>query len=677
MGAPLRIVIVDDTAGDVASIVRELRCGGLNLVHRQVSTCEELGVALAREDWDAVIAEYALSGCSSVQVLGSLRKRDLDVPVIIVSDVSGDGPVVEAIKAGACDFVRKRNLKRLVPILKRELKHAQARQARERAEAALGESQAWYKSLVETSPDAIIVTDLDGQLFMANQRAVELRGCDGVDDLLGKQVFEFLLPMDRHRALKDARRIAEVGRIRDLEYTMLRDDETQLSVELSASVIPGPDGEPTCFVGVLRDITKRVKAQDELRQRNRELDLLYRMGRALNVILDQDQLLLTILSEVKRVLNVAATSLWLVDPETEEVVCQEATGPQRESVRGWRLAPGEGIAGWVVRHGESVIVPDTRADPRHFKGVDQQIGLGARSILSVPLRARQDVIGALQVIDTQVGRFSSSDLTLTEPLAATAAIAIENTRLFAEEEQRAAELASALEQQRELDRLKDQFIQNVSHELRTPLGLIQAYAQLLVNGELGDLQPNQHEPVAVIARRTQMLAKIVEDLTAILETETQKTHYVPVDMAELVQQLLVDFKISVENAGLHLVVHVESDLPLVLGDATHLNQVLDNLLGNALKFTPPGGSIQVSLVRERSELVLYVSDSGVGIPSDELERVFERFYQVDGSMSRRFGGAGLGLALVKEVVQAHGGQVSVASQLERGSTFKVRLPVWS
>jgi signal transduction histidine kinase len=118
-----------------------------------------------------------------------------------------------------------------------------------------------------------------------------------------------------------------------------------------------------------------------------------------------------------------------------------------------------------------------------------------------------------------------------------------------------------------------------------------------------------------------------------------------------------------------------SDPPPVLGDVTHLRRVLDNLLGNALKFTPAGGRITVRLRQEGQNLVLEVADTGLGIPEDQLERIFERFYQVDGSMSRRFGGAGLGLALVKEIAEAHGGSVSVHSQPGEGSTFRVTLPV--
>jgi signal transduction histidine kinase len=147
------------------------------------------------------------------------------------------------------------------------------------------------------------------------------------------------------------------------------------------------------------------------------------------------------------------------------------------------------------------------------------------------------------------------------------------------------------------------------------------------------------------------------------------------DLANLMRKLLADFQVAAEQAGLSLTAQIADDLPPVSGDAQHLLRVMDNLLGNALKFTPVGGQISVRLWRDGPQAVLEVADTGIGIPPDQLERVFERFYQVDGSTTRRYGGTGLGLALVKEIVEAHGGQVSVSSQVGQGSTFTVRLPL--
>ena len=420
--------------------------------------------------------------------------------------------------------------------------------------------------------------------------------------------------------------------------------------------------------------TARRQAEEVLRRRNRELALLNRASQAFGASLDLDQVLATVLEEARHLMDVAACSIWLVDAATGELVCRQASGPRSELVIGWRLAPGDGLAGWVVTKGESLIVPDVQADQRHFQDLDRLTGLVLRSILSAPLQIQHNVIGVLQMVDFEVDRFEATDLTILESLAATAAIAIENARLYAAEQQRAAALARALEQQQELDRLKNHFIQNVSHELRTPLALIQGYAELLNAGEMGELQPALQDAVSVIARRARMLGKMADDLVAILETEKREPKRESLDLANLMRKLLADFQVAAEQAGLSLTAQIADDLPPVSGDAQHLLRVMDNLLGNALKFTPVGGQISVRLWRDGPQAVLEVADTGIGIPRDQLGRVFERFYQVNGSTTRRYGGTGLGLALVKEIVEAHGGQVSVRSEVGQGSTFTVRLP---
>jgi PAS domain S-box-containing protein len=201
-----------------------------------------------------------------------------------------------------------------------------------------------------------------------------------------------------------------------------------------------------------RDITDRKRAEETLQLRNRELALLNQVSRTLNSTLDPDQVFVAILEAMRDLMGVSACSIWLIDPATGEMVCQQAAGPRSEVVRGWRLAPGEGIADWVARHGESVIVPDTREDERHCKGVGQQIGLEIRSLLSIPLKVRQDVIGVLEAVDTEAGRFDTIHLTSLEPLAASAAIAIENARMYKQAQQEIIERKRAEDALRESER---------------------------------------------------------------------------------------------------------------------------------------------------------------------------------------------------------------------------------
>jgi signal transduction histidine kinase len=223
--------------------------------------------------------------------------------------------------------------------------------------------------------------------------------------------------------------------------------------------------------------------------------------------------------------------------------------------------------------------------------------------------------------------------------------------------------------------LQREFIQNVSHELRTPIGIILGYAELLESGELGELPPDQIGPIRIIARRTHMLRKLVEDITAILEIEAHIRQRVSLDLATLAQGAIDEFKITAEKAHLTLTAEIGADALPMHGDAVALRRVLDNLLSNAFKFTSAGGRVTVRLRTEADHAILEVSDTGIGIAADKLERIFDRFYQVDGSATRHYGGMGLGLALVKEIIEAHGGQIEVTSQVNVGTTFTITLPV--
>jgi len=178
------------------------------------------------------------------------------------------------------------------------------------------------------------------------------------------------------------------------------------------------------------EVEERKRAEEALRQRNRELTTLNRANQAFISSLDLDQVLVTVLEEVRRLLDVTGCSVWLIEPETDELVCRQVIGPQSGVVRGWRLAPEEGLVGWVARYNEILIVPNARTDERYFNGVDQQTGLNLHSILAIPLRVKQAVIGVLEVVDTEAGRFGARDVVLVESLATTAAVAIEHARLY-------------------------------------------------------------------------------------------------------------------------------------------------------------------------------------------------------------------------------------------------------
>ena len=401
---------------------------------------------------------------------------------------------------------------------------------------------------------------------------------------------------------------------------------------------------------------------------------LSEIDRRISESLDRHTILERIAAYAKELLLADDSEVYLLDQASQTLKALVAVGDYAEAIKAQTLRLGEGVVGAVAQNGVAEIVNAAEADPRHITipGTPEV----HEALLCAPLTSQGELLGVMVV--ARLGDhppFEAIDFEFFTALAAQAVIAVENARLYDLERQRAVELGQALAQQQELDQLKNTFIQNVSHELRTPLAIIRGYAELLLAGDLGTLTGPQFQSVEVMARRARMLSKMLDDLLAILAVETQKFEKEPVDLARLTQLALTDFHASLKQAGLSLAATIAPDVPPVYADAAHVRRVLDNLLGNALKFTPEGGCISVSLAHVDSHVVLKVSDTGIGIPPEQLNKIFQRFYQVDGSSKRRFGGVGLGLALVKEIIESHEGTVDVTSVEGEGTTFRIVLPV--
>jgi signal transduction histidine kinase/DNA-binding response OmpR family regulator len=429
---------------------------------------------------------------------------------------------------------------------------------------------------------------------------------------------------------------------------------------------------------------ERERAEEALQQRNRELALLSRTGQVFNSTLDLEQVLVTILEEVRSLLNVATSSIWLIDPEVDELICLQGTGPRWEIVRDWRLAMGEGLVGWVACSGESLIVPDAQADERHFKKVDQQTGLTLHSFLNVPLRIKQNVIGVLQVADAQVDRFKPTDLRLVESLASAATIAIENARLYEQAQQEIAEREQAEDALRQAkdaaeaaSRAKSEFLARMSHEIRTPIHSIMGMTDLMLDTML---TPGQDEYLSILKSSTDSLMAVVNDILDFSKIEAGRLELEEInfDLRNLIEQVVEMLALRTQRRGLELVYHIPPQVPTALvGDPRRLRQVLLNLTDNAVKFTPQGKIvIQVETQAEQEEEVelgFAVCDTGIGISEDKRDVIFEPFQQADGSTTREYGGTGLGLTISRQLVELMGGRIWVESHPGEGSTFHFTL----
>jgi signal transduction histidine kinase len=284
------------------------------------------------------------------------------------------------------------------------------------------------------------------------------------------------------------------------------------------------------------------------------------------------------------------------------------------------------------------------------------------------------VIGTLAIDQTIPDAFNQDDQRTLTIAAAQAAAAIENAQLYTALEERAAKLEQAYKELQEVDRLKDELVQNVSHELRTPLTFIKGYVELLLEEDLGLLNETQRESLTIVADKTNALTRLVSDIIYLQQVEWESLQFSLQDMREMARLALQSCEVAAVTAGISLRLEAEANMPPIPVDRDRINQVFDNLLGNAIKFSPRGGTIIIEVQDAGDLLQLGVRDTGVGIPGDKLDKVFDRFYQVDGSATRRFGGAGLGLAIARRIVEAHGGRIWVESEVGRGSAFRFILP---
>lgn len=424
----------------------------------------------------------------------------------------------------------------------------------------------------------------------------------------------------------------------------------------------------TTVAGTLGSALQRIRIHATERRRHAELEAVRQAALQFTSTLELDTLLKVILNQTLQLTTADNAHLFFYDGVrlTFGAALFRETGFHEKPLFEPRQ---DGLSYTVARSGQRIVIQDMRS---HQMYADKN---WEGSIIGIPLRLGDQVLGVMNVACNQPQAFSEDELNSLGLLADQAAIALANARLFEESLHKAQALAQAYAQQQEFDRMKVNFIQSVSGELRTPISVILGYAELLDGGDLGELNTDQQDAISVIARRARLLTKLLDNLTIILETESGEMRWERIDLGELVEELLGEIRRDFTQAHLKLTKRLEIGLPRVPGVRSHLRRSFENLLNNALKFTPDEGSVHVELTRADNYITFLVKDSGIGIAASDLDHIFERFYQVENASTRRMGGVGLGLSLVKQVAEAHRGMVGVESEPGKGSTFWIRLPI--
>lgn len=405
-----------------------------------------------------------------------------------------------------------------------------------------------------------------------------------------------------------------------------------------------------------------------LQNRLQEATTLYHITRSVDYTAGLNDVLKQVVAALQTALKSTGASIALTNVPGED----DAEPGTYEAIAGSGPPPHlrEILQKRVLQTGKPVTIADV---DKSFPGVD--VATRVRTMLVVPLTSSKgETIGSLGVCAAQPNAFGREEEHLLITAAGQIAVVVENMVLYENLEQRSRRLEDAYERLQEFSELKDQILQNISHELRTPLTLIKGYIELIIEGQLGPVQPDQEQSLLTIARKADDIVGIIEQIVSLSPLDSLSLEYARFPVRELMQDLLTIFRRHTADKPVTVsLVPVAPDL-YVEGDFEKIRRACYNILDNAIKFSPDGGHVMMGATLEGDYVHLSFRDQGIGIPEGRLSRIFETFYQVDGSSTRRFGGLGLGLAVVNRVVNAHMGKVWAESELDQGSTFHVLLP---
>lgn len=355
----------------------------------------------------------------------------------------------------------------------------------------------------------------------------------------------------------------------------------------------------------------------------------------------------------------------LLNKDTNELELLEYEGNIDKEKFPFSLKIGEGVTGWVAEHKIPLVVPDVQKDPRYLPGL-----VGGRSELAVPMLKGEELIGVLNIEDPKVNAFTDKDVQLAEAIAGLTVVALENAQLTIQFKQQIRVL-------KELDKRKSEFLSTVSHELRTPLTPIKTFLERLLKGKYNLSTEKGQNRLKRALKNVNYEARLVTNLLDLVRIQDGRLqlNLTNENITTIISHIVLEFEDNLDQQELSFQLDFPKGTDVVaFVDQDKFRQIISNLVDNAIKFSFCCGCVNLSVREEKDWIEIRVADTGIGIPKSQQERIFDRFHQVDGSLTRKAKGTGIGLHIVKEYVELHGGKIWVESEEEKGTTFTFILP---
>ena len=553
---------------------------------------------------------------------------------------------------------------------------------RKRAEAALYESEERFSKAFNASPLVLTISSLDdGKLIEVNETFVKTTGYSR-EEVIGRTTVELGLWADTGDRTEEMNTVRRTGQVRNAEYRFRTRDDGEIIGLLSAERIE--IGGEAFALTVIQDITARKRAEDALLAAERRaadeyqalLSRIVPLAQTLGKTRDLISVYRALREFIATSMPCSAFFVSFYDSQTSLRSAAYAWGEQGEvdisELPPITLTPEGGPNSQAVFQKRSVVVSrymDVMKGRPHI--IVQEDGVDPNSSLVVPMLVMDRVVGTLEVQAYADEAFTHDHVVALEMAANLAAVAIENVKLIASE-------VDLRNQAETANRTKDEFLSVLSHELRTPLNSMLGWTRMLRSGVLDE--ERIRKAIEVIERNTRLQIHLIEDLLDVSRIISGKMRIEkePLDLVTVVREAVETTRapsVSAKNVACEFDAQVDSSL-LINGDAVRLQQVIINLVDNAIKFTPEGGRVTVTLKRSGGAAELTVSDTGIGIEPDFLPFIFDRFRQADASTRRSYTGLGLGLAIVRKIVEMHGGSITADSAgVEKGAVFTISIPL--
>jgi K+-sensing histidine kinase KdpD len=417
------------------------------------------------------------------------------------------------------------------------------------------------------------------------------------------------------------------------------------------------------FAVVLASALRNTSIVEDARKRIAQIELINSVANTMTSVLNLEELLKAAAATIRKTFNYFDVTVFLFSEDRTELIVEAHAGNFVDFLpHGYRQKLGQGVIGWVAEHGEKALCNDVSLDPRYMVYEYHN----TKSELAIPIRIEEVVVGVLNVEDTKLHAFDEMDSIVLETLSDQLGVAIKNAKLY--EEVRRANMKLT-----ELDKMKSEFLGIVSHDFRSPLSSIMLASRALLKTEAVQDMPRMKEYLQLILNQANRLNQLAEDTLSITKLESGRLsyHFKIVNVERLIQDAVTLVRFSSRHQFDYT---IDPKITFIKGDQSKLRQVLQNLVGNAVKYSPRGGKVTITVDDYSPEQILIsVTDQGMGIPAEQVDKLFQKFSRVDSGETREIKGAGLGLWICREVVEAHGGKIWIESELGKGTTFKLTL----